>query len=298
MLFSFLKMAIKISDNSIRSLRNYFREKLKGYYEKEEIDDFFFRAVNHYFGLGKTDFFTRPESKVSESDILVIRHLANELKQYKPLQYIFGKTEFYGLEIEVNPSVLIPRPETEEMVVAIVEKLMYNPPGRIIDLCTGSGCIALALKKQFPAAQVTGMDMFSGAVETARRNAENLSLDVQFHEDDLLHPDLSYSSYGLIVSNPPYVTLSEKPGMQANVTEYEPHTALFVPDNDPLLYYRAIVRFAVDNLMPGGWLFTEINEKFGEEISKLMKKAGIFENISTGIDLQHKPRWVCAQRIT
>jgi len=287
-------MSIKIADNTLRSLRNYFRSKLESTFDKKEIDAFFYRGLSYYLNIERVTFIADPEKQISESDILKFRNLAKELLNNKPLQYIFGETDFLGLKIKVNEHVLIPRPETEEMVSDIISKV--EDPKKIIDLCTGSGCIALALKNQFNNSEVIGVELSESALKIAKQNAVDNNLLVEFINNDVTDPDLKCPNADLIVANPPYVTESEKNLMQANVLDYEPAMALFVPDNDPLLFYKAIIQLAVDNLNNEGWLFLEINEVFGNDILALMADAGISNNLNLNIDLNGKPRWVCGQK--
>ena len=288
-------MAIKIADNTLKSLRSYFRSKLESAYVKKEIDHFFYRGLSQYLNIGRVEFVAEPEIKISESDILKFRYMARGLLNNKPLQYIFGETDFLELKINVNEHVLIPRPETEEMVNDIIVKV--RNPKMIIDFCTGSGCIALALKDHFKRAKVIGVELSKSALKIAKQNAVSNNLQIEFIEDDVLNSDLRDLKSDLIVANPPYVTISEKKLMHANVLDYEPEMALFVPDSDPLLFYKAIIQLGVDNLNVEGWLFMEINEKFGDDILALMKEAGIDKNLNLNIDLNGKPRWVCGQYV-
>jgi len=287
-------MQIKIKDNTLKSLRDYFRTKLKSTFSKEESNAFFFMGLTHYLNIERVVFYAEPNKQISESEILKFRYLARELLKNKPIQYILGETEFMGLKIRVNQHVLIPRPETEEMVSDINSKV--ENPEVIIDFCTGSGGIALALKNHFKNATVTGVDLNVEALKIAEANAKFNQLLVGFKKDNVLKPELSYPLADLIVANPPYVTEVEKSQMQANVLDYEPALALFVPDNDPLKFYKAIIRLNVDNLKPKGWFFLEINEKFGEEVLSLMRESGIVKNLALNHDLNGKPRWVCGQK--
>lgn len=287
-------MSIKIADNTLKSLRNYFRTKLDSAFDKEEIDTFFYRGLLHYLNIERVSFVAQPGRNISESDILKFRYLTKELLKNKPIQYIFGEADFMDIKIMVNEHVLIPRPETEEMVNDIFLKV--KRPSSIIDFCAGSGCISLTLKSYFKNANVIGVELNDSAIELAKINAINNDLLVEFINDDVLNPGLKYRNADLIVANPPYVTDSEKSLMQANVLDYEPAMALFVPDKNPLLFYKAIIQLAVDNLNEGGWLFLEINEKFGDDILVLMNEAEINNNLSLNFDLNGKPRWVCGQK--
>ena len=287
-------MAIKISNNNLISLRKYFQAKLESAFDKQEIDSFFFYGLSYFLGISKLVYHTQPEKKISESDILKFRSLAKELRKNRPLQYIFGECEFYGLTLKVDTNVLIPRPETEEMVADIISKV--EDPSVIVDFCTGSGCIALALKSHFSNSLVTGLDVSPEALKVARVNAAVNNLGVKFINDDLLSPKVSIKTIDLIVANPPYVTNSEKSQMKPNVLDYEPKIALFVSDTDPLLFYNAIIKSNVKNLNRNGWVFMEINEKFGAEVLSLLKKSGIKKNLRINNDLNGKPRWVCGQK--
>jgi release factor glutamine methyltransferase len=286
-------MNIKIHDNSLLSVRNYFNEKLQDIYPEGELNSLFFIGLDYYLNVRRLDFFANPYALVSESDILRIRTLAKELKKEKPIQYILGETTFMDLRMKVNENVLIPRPETEEMVDDIIKK--NQDFKSIIDLCSGSGCIALALKNGFPKAKVVGVELSDKAIEIAKENAALNKLADSFIKGDVLHLKTDISNIDLIVSNPPYVRRIEKLEMKKNVLDYEPHLALFVEDEDPLLFYRAIISLAVEKLNSGGALYMEINEKFGEEVMRLMKHAGIEQNLRMNKDLNGKDRWLSGQ---
>lgn len=287
-------MSIKIHDNSLLSLKKYFREKLSELYEEEEIASLFYIGLDAFLGISRLLYISDPKSTVSESDILRMRYLAKELVKGRPIQYIIGHCEFMDLRLKVNESVLIPRPETEEIVADIYTKV--SGPKVIVDLCTGSGCIALALKNKYEKASVVGVDLSLDAIEIARFNAEQNKLEVEFIDDDVLNAAIEIPMCDLLVSNPPYVMESEKKEMHKNVLENEPHSALFVDDNDPLIFYRAIIRLAVEKLNPNGWLFMEINEKFGKEILDMMMKAGLTKNACLSKDLNGKDRWISVQK--
>lgn len=287
-------MSIKIHDNSLLSLKKYFREKLSGLYDEEEIASLFYIGLDAFLGVSRLLYISDPKSTVSESDILRMRFLAKELVKGRPIQYIIGHCEFMDLQLKVNESVLIPRPETEEIVDDIYKKVVEAKT--IVDLCTGSGCIALALKNKFEKASVMGVDLSDDAIEIAKYNAEQNKLEVEFIKDDVLSAAIEIPECDLLVSNPPYVMELEKKEMHKNVLENEPHSALFVKDDDPLVFYRAIIRVAVEKLIPNGWLFMEINEKFGKEILEMLLQAGLTKNASLSKDLNGKDRWVSVQK--
>ena len=213
----------------------------------------------------------------------------------EPIQYIFGYTEFCGHRIEVGPGVLIPRPETEEMTLMIIRE-NSGFRGSLTDLCTGSGCIAIALALAFPGAKVTATDLSAAALETARRNITALGANVTLIRSDLLgnrHSDIPESN--LIVSNPPYVTLREKDAMHRNVLEHEPGEALFVPDDNPLVYYRAIAEVAAERLLPGGTLWLEVNESLARETAALFT-AEYYRSVTVMNDIRGKERFIKADR--
>jgi len=287
-------MSIKIHDNSLLSLKKYFREKLSDLYEEEEIASLFYIGLDSYMGISRLIYIADPKATVSESDILRMRYLAKELLKGRPIQYIIGHCEFMELPLKVNESVLIPRPETEEIVDDIYKKV---PEAKtIVDLCTGSGCIALALKNNYENAKVVGIDLSEDALEIAKYNATQNKLEVEFIHADILSSAIDIPECDLLVSNPPYVMEQEKKAMHKNVVEHEPHSALFVKDKDPLIFYEAIIRLAVEKLIANGWLFMEINEKFGKEILDMLRQAGLTKNISLSKDLNGKDRWISVQK--
>lgn len=222
-----------------------------------------------------------------------------KLKQFTPIQYVTGFSTFCGFRLKVNAGVLIPRPETEELVKAIVQYCAGQKKIKILDIGTGSGAIAISLSLLLPHSEVDASDFSSEALTVAFSNAETLNARVQFFHNDILQRD-SWSqmgSYNLIVSNPPYVKHSEKALMHPNVLEYEPSVALFVPDEDPLIFYRAICEFALEKLLPGGTLWFEINESEGEAMHSLLTSFG-FSNIALMNDFRGKQRFISANKIS
>ena len=205
----------------------------------------------------------------------------------EPIQYVVGRTLFCGLTIGVRPGVLIPRPETEELVEAVSKGRRTS----ILDIGTGSGCIAFALKHRFPQADVTAMDISEDALRIAQENAQRLELDIHFIQQDILHATPEVMKYDLIVSNPPYVCESERAQMERHVLDYEPGLALFVPDDDPLLFYRAIINYASTALMDGGMLAFETNREYATEVGMLMKEGG-WSNVEVKRDMFNNERIV------
>ncbi len=273
---------------------NDIRKELDGLYPPEEIESFIriiFRKLKQFT---LTDFALKRDEVLPEKETDQIRKITVRLKSQEPIQYILGETEFYGLPFRVRPGVLIPRPETEELVNWALKSKQKDAP-RILDVGTGSGCIPISLKKHWPKAHVMACDISEEALETARTNAGLNQAEIAFFHLNILNPLLpdSFPKIDLLISNPPYVTESEKAMMNDNVLKYEPARALFVPDHDPLLFYRALAIFGKNYLTNGGQLFWEINEAFGKECRKLLKENG-FSNVRLKKDLQGKNRMIFA----
>ena len=269
----------------------YIKKELNGLYPETEIKAFTRIILEHVCGLDYTARILMRENTIDPRCNGLITEIVDRLKKYEPIQYILGETEFFGLKLKVNQAVLIPRPETEELVQWIAETEI-PADSRILDVGTGSGCIALAVKKQFPDATVSAVDISVHALETARKNGEINNLNVNFFQADILTWENSgWEIYDLIVSNPPYVRESEKEAMFPNVLKYEPESALFVSDSDPLLFYRRIAEFAQKLLNETGWLFFEINEKSGMQTAQLLEKKG-FRAIEIKKDLFGKERMI------
>ena len=222
--------------------------------------------------------------------------VAEQLSAGRPVQYIIGKTEFCGEEFTVREGVLIPRPETEELVMWARDEAKELPSPRILDLCTGSGCIAIALKKLIPAAAVTAIDLSAEALKIAQENATKLGAEVRFLADDVLQgvPQLQNESFGIIVSNPPYIPISEREAMHINVTNFEPSMALFVEDSDPLIFYREIARIAKSRLSNRGALLFEIHELLADETLQMLQKEGFEAELRH--DFLNKPRMICCHK--
>lgn len=222
--------------------------------------------------------------------------VAEQLSAGRPVQYIIGKTEFCGEEFTVREGVLIPRPETEELVMWAREEAKEFPSPRILDLCTGSGCIAIALKKLIPAATVTAIDLSAEALKIAQENTTKLGADMRFLADDVLKgvPQLQNESFDIIVSNPPYIPISEREAMHINVTNFEPSMALFVEDSDPLIFYREIARIAKSRLSNRGALLFEIHELLADETLQMLQKEGFEAELRH--DFLNKPRMICCHK--
>lgn len=279
----------------MRSTIQYIEKELNGLYPETEIQGFIRLILESVLDLSYTQIILQKEREVKPEEAEKIETIVGRLKKHEPIQYILGKTEFYGLMLNVNPAVLIPRPETEELVHWILNTDLPRA-ARILDVGTGSGCIPLALKNEIKDAQVTGVDISEKALETARENAILNHLDVTFiHADILNWGKYNWGKYDVIVSNPPYVRESEKKLMQANVLDFEPVGALYVSDNDPLVFYHEIARFAKVNLTKGGWLFYEINEALGMEMKELVQGLG-FHSVEVRKDLNGKDRMLACRK--
>ncbi len=277
---------------TIKELSDSFRKHLKNQYAHTEIDSFIDIVFKALLGYKHYELILQANEilpdKITEYSISIIE----QLKKYRPIQYILGYTEFYGLQLKVNESVLIPRPETEELIKWILdESKMFS--GSILDIGSGSGCIAIALAKFLPDSKVTGVDISEDALKISKKNAALNKVKVEFHKIDILMGTFQNTGkFDIIVSNPPYVTYNQKNSMEPNVVIYEPHTALFVPDEDPLVFYSAITRFAKGTLSRNGLLFFEINEEFADKIVELLSFSGFSAELRK--DINGKDRMIKA----
>ena len=263
-------------------------------YEAQEAKEIVFWLMDFYLGLRKIDIL----SDKSFDKAIDWAKIIDRLNTHEPIQYILGETEFYGRRFLVNDSVLIPRPETEELVKYVVDKTLRtqnSKPRTLLDIGTGSGCIAISLAKELPNFRVSAYDISEKALETAKKNAELNKADVTFEKVDILNPsfNIHHSPFTIIVSNPPYVTKQEIDRMQKNVLDFEPHLALFVEDSEPLIFYEAIANFAFNNLTDNGLVAVEINETLGEETANVFRRKG-FSEVEIIKDIHQKDRFVSA----
>jgi len=272
------------------------KSELSGFYETQELRTFTRIIFQNLFGMSLTDLVLHENKQLTETEIKQVQQVIDELKNYKPIQYIFNRVEFYGLNFYVNKHSLIPRPETEELVDWII-KDCKGLKISILDIGTGSACIPIALARNLPKAKFEAYDVSKKALEVARKNAANLQVDIQFHERDILKWKTfsRKQKYDVIVSNPPYVRESEKQQMQANVLDYEPDIALFVENDNALIFYEAIAEFAQKHLKKGGSLYFEINEFLGIETVQLLENKG-FTDIILKKDLNNKNRMIKCKR--
>lgn len=282
--------------NKVGDIERYIRQELSDKYPLGELRMFTLMLFEAYLGWSQVELLLHREDTINQSDLLKFHWAVEDLKKYRPIQHIIGYTEFCGLKINVTPDTLIPRPETEEIVRLVAQKIDKTDSLSILDICTGSGCIALALKSLHPQAQIWGIDISPNALAVAQQNAKQLGLETTFSACDILDetPLLPHNLFDVIVSNPPYIRDSEKNEMHTNVLDYEPHLALFVPNEDPLIFYRSIACFATKHLAPHGLLAFEISEHFGSETCQMLETMGFSTELHK--DFRDKDRCILATR--
>lgn len=295
---------------TINNIKNLFLSELSNLYPKQEIESFFYLLTEAFLDLKRVDIILHPNKEVAYEIEQKYNSALAKLKKEIPIQYIIGTTEFYGLPFTVNENVLIPRPETEELVAWVIEEveskklkvkseksLTSNPkPFTILDIGTGSGCIAISLAKNLTNAKVWALDISKEAIKIAQNNAKLNHVNVQFLNEDILTLKKLPVKFDIIVSNPPYVRELEKEEIKKNVLENEPHLALFVKDENALIFYDKIADIAKENLNTNGKLYFEINQYLGNETSSLLKKKG-FENIELKKDIFGNDRMIKATYI-
>ena len=276
------------------SIVRQIEKELSGFYPLGELKALVRLLLQHVAGWSLVDMLTHNDLILTAAQQTQIADAVERLKCYEPIQYILGATEFDGLRFRVDARALIPRPETAELVSLVAESVA--PDAAVLDIGTGSGCIAVSLAKRLPQAKISAYDVSPEALTLAAENARNQNVTIDFRQMDILHEvPADAPVFDAIVSNPPYVTDSERASMDANVRDYEPALALFVPDDDPLLFYRAIADFAVLHLAVGGQLFFEINHRFGAATAALLQSKG-FDKVSVLRDTFGKERFVVARK--
>jgi len=284
---------MSLSLHTMQQAKEYIRTTLQGIYPDYEIYSISNLVLANITGYSTTELILNKNTKISDKQRLQLEKILAALKNHTPVQYVLGETEFYGLPFKVNKDVLIPRPETEELVEWIQTSCSPAKNYKILDIGTGSGCIAIALKSIFPTNEVSAFDISEDALEIARVNAELNNCDVDFRKVDILQPQYMDEKWDIIVSNPPYIPETEKPEILPNVLEFEPHTALFVPNNRPLLFYETIAAFALQRLDKGGMLFFEIHRDFGQQTVEHLLSCG-FKDVLLRKDLSGNDRMVRA----
>ena len=287
-----------IPSNRVRDIERYIRTELDELYPEGELRMFTQMLFEAYMGWSTAQLLLHRDDTINQSDLLKFHWAVEDLKQYRPIQHIIGYTDFCDCRIAVSLDVLIPRPETEEIVLRATELLNDSganvQEGIFLDLCTGSGCIAIALAKQFPKAKVYAVDISTKALDLAQKNAERNHVAVEFVQSDILQETIALPcpTFDLIISNPPYIQEKERCNMERNVLEYEPSLALFVPDKDPLKFYRAIGLYALQHLTYKGLLILEINEHLGSATCQLLQSIGFVTQLLQ--DFRGKDRSIIA----
>lgn len=287
---------------TIKHYRDQFIQELTPLYDAGEAESFFYLILEAKHQLKRVDLALQPDLVFSKAELETWNLILEQLKKEIPVQYLLGTTHFYGLEFEVNSNVLIPRPETEELVDWIIQSrnfgTKFNPEVsgqsskfKILDIGTGSGCIAISLAKNLPNAEVFALDVSDKALATAQKNAELNQVAIQFIHQSILETEDLVQQFDLIVSNPPYVRHLEKQEIKKNVLDNEPHLALFVEDNNALIFYRKIAQLAKKNLCPNGQLYFEINQYLGQETLDLLQEMG-FKDITLRKDIYGNDRMI------
>ena len=310
----------------LKSYKTKFFQELSSLYDEKEIESFFYLILENFHQIKRIDLALNPQMRMNDKQLLHWESILSDLKKQKPIQYILGETEFYGLPFLVNENTLIPRPETEELVELIIKQnskseippepkvngAKLNSKLKILDIGTGSGCIAISLVKNISNVEVYAIDISEEALETAKKNAQINQVEIHFIQADILkinnleqlptsnpkletHNPKLETQFDIIVSNPPYVRNLEKQEINPNVLEYEPHLALFVEDEDALLFYRKIAQLALKSLSPNGRLYFEINQYLGKETVELIESFG-FKNVVLHKDIYGNDRMIGGTR--
>ena len=279
----------------IREYRSHFVDTLAPIYDLEEAESFFYLILEDKKKLKRIDLALNTEATFSEEEVLQCNEILEKLKKYIPIQYILGKTHFYGLEFEVNENVLIPRPETEELVDWIISNNSKSANLNVLDIGTGSGCIAISLAKNLQDAHVSAVDVSEKALATAEKNAQKNQVKVHFIRKDILKTEDMEQQFDIIVSNPPYVRNLEKEEIKQNVLDHEPHLALFVDDQNALIFYQKITELAQKNLSENGQLYFEINQYLGKEMMDLLEQKG-FQQMELRKDIYGNNRMVFGRK--
>ncbi|MBU2526009.1 MAG: peptide chain release factor N(5)-glutamine methyltransferase [Bacteroidetes bacterium] len=278
---------------TLNAFRILFFETLESLYDREEVQGFYAFLLREQLGISRVEAVLQSETVLEASMEIACKDILKRLQNHEPIQYIFNRTDFCDLPFVLNSNVLIPRPETEALVYWIVSHFESAAPQslKVLDIGTGSGCIAVSLATLLPKAEVSAMDISGEALQTAQENARSNQVSIHFMEADILKTDCLETAFDIIVSNPPYVLDREQSKMRKNVLHFEPHRALFVPDTNPLIFYEKITDLARKHLKENGLLFFEINEAYGNEVSNLLAVNG-FVNIELKVDFYGKFRMI------
>ncbi|MFT7073590.1 peptide chain release factor N(5)-glutamine methyltransferase [Patiriisocius sp. Uisw_017] len=280
----------------LKQLQILSNKSLKGLYSTEEINAFFRLLAEAYLSYTRFEVYINKEKELDEDTIAKFEDASKRLRDFEPIQYILGETEFYGLPFKVTKDTLIPRPETEELVALITSEYKNDTSGlAILDIGTGSGCIAISIAKTLLKSKVSAIDISAEALKVAKQNATSNKVLIAFKQQDILATEKLSTNYDIIVSNPPYVRELEKELMQDNVLNFEPEKALFVSNEDPLVFYKKISQLAIEFLRPQGSLFFEINEYLGPEMEEMLNNLG-FSEVLIHKDMFHKNRFAQCQK--
>lgn len=297
---------MKIASNKLSALYEFYRAELSSRYEAGELDAIFALVCEKYLGLQKRDLPQRLGENVNQSDLILVYDAAKALKTGLPVQYVLKEAFFYDALFEVTPDVLIPRPETEELVDLILKEVLPDAGVKaVLDIGTGSGCIPITLKRHLHDARVVGIDVSGGALDVAGRNAARQGVDVAFHRVDVLNTDAAANiaaipgndaGFSLVVSNPPYIAREEAVAMEQHVLAHEPHLALFVDGGDPIIFYKRIIDLCGQLLIPGGYLFFELNPLYALDVKNYANRVNLFNFAGLITDMSGKPRFLKARR--
>ena len=284
---------------TIADIEKIYLEQMPGFYDHDEIKAIACLAVQHVCHISKSYYQLHKNTDLLLAQEASLIRILDELRFGKPLQHVLGEADFYGLRFKVNSSVLVPRPETEELVEWILTSVRSAGicSSRILDIGTGSGCIPISLKKNMPSAEIFAMDISEEALKVAQENCVLNQVEINLLRGDILDADFGIEAqqFDIIVSNPPYIMQSEKEHMHPNVLQHDPHEALFVPNENPLVFYKSIVQFSLEHLSAGGYLFLEINENLGPETTAMLETKGFKTELKQ--DLQRKDRMIKALKI-
>jgi release factor glutamine methyltransferase len=282
-----------VKTNTVKAIKDYYYNSLSEIYSHSEITVLIEIVFEHFLNYNKIEVKTKEENRLSESELLLFHFALKRLKNYEPIQYVLEEAPFYGILFKVSSSVLIPRPETEELVELILKQTPNN--SRVLDIGTGSGCIPIALKKMNPSLDVFALDISEEALLIAKENAEKNKTSITFFQKDILQCDDLKALVGhkldVIVSNPPYISALEKTSMDKQVTDFEPHIALFVSNEDPLIFYKKITQLASKNLSDKGQLFFECNQNYGSNVANILRENN-FKNVQEIKDINGNVRMI------
>ena len=289
---------MKIASNKLIELFHYYSFQLADIYGKEELYAIFELVCEYYLGFNKLDVKTKLNDNINQSELINIYNTCNELKTGKPIQYILKEAYFYELRFYVDGFTLIPRPETEELVYLIINTLKNEARGlNIIDIGTGSGCIPITLKKQFKNSELCGVDICENAIKIAAANAKSNNVEVDFFVCDILNSiDIKNLKFDCIISNPPYIINSEALQMDKRVLDFEPNLALFVAEDNPIVFYKRIIDLCLNSLTEKGYLFFELNPLFANDVMMYADSSSLFKTIEIIKDMSGKQRFLKAQK--